>query len=75
MEKAFAKVEELADTIKEYVNTRIDAVKLNAAEKSSSIIANIVAGLIVLAVFIFFLPVLPWHLAWAIGLGRPGPVF
>ena len=49
MEKAFAKVEELADTIKEYVNTRIDAVKLNAAEKSSAVISNIIAGLVVVS--------------------------
>ncbi len=54
MEKAFAKVEELADTIKDYVNTRIESVKLNAAEKSSAVIANIIAGVIVAVVFIFF---------------------
>ena len=67
MEKAFAKVEELAHTIKEYVNTRIDAVKLNAAEKSSAVIANVVAGLIVAAVFMLF--VLFSSIALAIGLG------
>lgn len=67
MEKTFAKVEELADNIKEYVNTRIDAVKLNAAERSSSIIANIVAGLIVLAVFMLFF--LFCSIALAFGLG------
>lgn len=68
MEKAFAKVEELADTIKEYVNTRIEAVKLNAAEKSSAVIANVVAGLIVAAVFMLF--VLFSSIALAIGLGH-----
>lgn len=55
MEKAFEKIEELADNIKEYVNNRIDAVKLTAAEKSSAIIANLIAGLIVATVFMFFI--------------------
>jgi protein-S-isoprenylcysteine O-methyltransferase Ste14 len=55
MEKAFAKVEELADTVKEYVNTRIESVKLNAAEKSSAIIANVLAAVIVALVFVFFI--------------------
>jgi Putative Actinobacterial Holin-X, holin superfamily III len=68
MEKAFAKVEELADNIKEYVNTRIDAVKLNAAEKSSAVIANVVAGLIVVAVFMLFF--LFCSIALAFGLGE-----
>jgi hypothetical protein len=68
MEKAFAKVEELADTIKEYVNTRIEAAKLSAAEKSSAVIANVVAGLIVVAFFMLF--VLFCSIALAFGLGE-----
>ena len=67
MEKAFAKVEELADTIKEYVNTRIDAVKLNAAEKSSAVISNIIAGLVVVSFFMLFF--LFASIALAFGLG------
>lgn len=55
MEKAFAKIEELADTIKEYVNTRVESVKLNVAEKSSVVIANVVAGMVVAVVFFFFM--------------------
>ena len=54
MEKAFAKVEELADTVKDYVNTRIESAKLNIAEKSSAVIANLVAGLIVVSFFMLF---------------------
>ena len=46
MEKTFAKVEELVGNVKEYVNTRIESVKFNAAEKSSIVIANVVAGLV-----------------------------
>jgi len=55
MEKTFERVEELADTIREYVNTRIESVKLSAAEKSSAVIANVLAGLIVALVFFFFI--------------------
>ena len=55
MEKVFAKTEELAENIKEYVNARIEAVKLNAAEKSSAVIANIIARLVVTTLFFFFI--------------------
>lgn len=68
MEKVFAKAEELADNIKEYVNTRIEAVKLNAAEKSSAVIANLVAGLIVVTFFMLFF--LFGSIALAIGLSE-----
>jgi fatty acid desaturase len=68
MEKAFARVEELADTIKEYVNTRIESVKLSAAEKSSAVIANVLAGIIVAVVFLFFIVFA--SLALSFGLGE-----
>ena len=55
MEKAFAKVEELADTIKAYADIRIESFKLNAAEKSSAVLANLLAALAAAFFFIFFL--------------------
>jgi len=55
MEKAFAKMEELAGTIKEYVNARIASVKLNTAEKISGVMANVLAALVVAVVFLFFI--------------------
>jgi 4-hydroxybenzoate polyprenyltransferase len=55
MEKIFTRVEDLADNVKEYVNTRIESLKLNAAEKSSVIIANGVARIVVAIVFIIFI--------------------
>jgi Fe2+ transport system protein B len=67
MEKAFAKIEELADTAREYVNTRIDSVKLNVAEKSSAVIANITAGLVVACVFMFFIVFSSFALAFGLG--------
>ncbi len=68
MEKAFARVEELADTIKEYVNTRIESAKLSAAEKSSALIANVLAGIIVAFVFLFF--IIFASIALSVGLGE-----
>lgn len=41
--------------MKEYVNTRIENVKFNAAEKSSGVAANTIAGIVVGIVFLFFL--------------------
>jgi Fe2+ transport system protein B len=55
MNETFAKAEQLAGHVKEYVNTKIELAKLSIAEKSSQVIANLVAGFIVAIVFIFFL--------------------
>jgi hypothetical protein len=55
MEKAYAHIEELADSVKEYVNTRVESAKLTLAEKSSAMIANLAAGMVVAVVFLFFL--------------------
>lgn len=51
MENIFARVEELATHLKEYINNRIDAAKLNAAEKTSKIVAGFFARTI-LVVFV-----------------------
>lgn len=55
MEKAFAKAEELVFTVKEYVDTRLEIVKIEAAEKISGIMATLLAVLIVGIVFLFFI--------------------
>ena len=68
MEKTFERVEELAGTIKEYINTRMDALKLGVAEKSSSVIANVLAGVIVFGVFILF--IIFASIALSFGLGE-----
>ena len=67
MEKAFAKMEELADTLKEYVNARIGSVKLSIAEKSSVIAANVLAGMVVAVVFFFFIIFAGTALAFGLG--------
>ena len=68
MEKAFAKADELADTIKDYVNSRVESVKLNAAEKSSAAISFMVAGMVAAGVFLLFFIFI--SIALAIGLGE-----
>jgi hypothetical protein len=67
MEKVFAKAEDLADSLKEYVNLRIASLKLTTAEKTSAVIANIIAGAVAVMVLVLF--VLFASVALAIGLG------
>ena len=55
MKETFSKVEELAGHVKEYMNNRLDAVKLSAAEKSSKLLAQVIAFSIVFIVFIIFI--------------------
>ncbi len=55
MEKTFAKFEELTDNVLRYVNTRIDALKFQTAEKTAALIAGIAAGVFAFLIFIFFL--------------------
>ncbi len=55
MENLFAKAEQLADNVKEYINNRIRLMKLSVAEKSSSLIANIAAAIIAAVFLVFFL--------------------
>jgi len=54
MESTFAKVEELADHVKDYVQTKIASAKLNAAAKTSKLFSNLIAGFIVAGVFLIF---------------------
>lgn len=41
MENVFSKPGELMGTLKEYADTGMESLKLNAAEKSSDVIANV----------------------------------
>jgi hypothetical protein len=73
MENVFAKAEELADNVKTYINTRIEEVKLSAAEKSSAAMANILAGIVVATVFSFFIVFSSISLSLFLGewMGKP----
>lgn len=52
MQTAFVKAEEFIDHVKEYVNNRITAVKLQAAEKTSKMLSNIIAIAVVAAIML-----------------------
>ena len=52
MQETFANAEELAEHVKEYIHNRMDAVKLDTAEKTSKVAALVIAAVTV-AVFIF----------------------
>jgi hypothetical protein len=54
MQTAFVKAEEFVDHVKEYVNNRINAVKLQAAEKSSKLLSNIIAIAVMAAIMLVF---------------------
>jgi uncharacterized RDD family membrane protein YckC len=54
MHTPFVKAEEFVDHIKEYVNNRIASVKLQAAEKSSKVLSNIIAASIVGGIMLLF---------------------
>ena len=55
MENILSQVQRLAEEVKDYVNVRLDLIKLNIAETSSKVIANITATLISALIFLFFL--------------------
>lgn len=55
MEKVFNNVEDFATSIRDYADARIDEVKLSVAEKTSAVIANLAARVMVVMVFVFFI--------------------
>ncbi len=73
MEKAFEKAEELAGSIKEYLHTRIESLKLSTAEKISAVIANTAAAIIAAVVLLLFVIFAGVSLSLAVGdwTGRP----
>jgi len=67
MSEGFEKIETLADQIKEYVNTRLEQLKLSVAEKVSKAIAVIIAFFVIVLVFFLFFVLLCGAAAWVIG--------
>lgn len=67
MEKAFAKAEEFAESVKEYLDIRIESAKLTVAEKTSLVLANAAAGIAVVVAFIFFTGLLAVGLSLVLG--------
>jgi hypothetical protein len=68
MRETFDKIEETVDHVKTYVNTKITAAKLSAAEKASDMISIFIAKFLAAGVLFFF--VLFLSDAAAIGLGE-----
>jgi predicted transporter len=68
MEEAFKKAEELASHLKEYLNSKIDSVKLDAAEKSSKLLSNFTATIVV--ALIAFLSVSFISMSVAFGIAK-----
>ncbi len=65
MEKTFETIEHLTAQIKEYADNHIASVKLSAAEKSSKVIASIIAIMIVILVLFGFVLFASIALAYA----------
>ncbi|NND33691.1 MAG: hypothetical protein HKN76_13970 [Saprospiraceae bacterium] len=68
MQKVFAKVEELADTLRQYVDTRIESVRLSSVDKGSEIIADLITRFILIQVFFCFILFASIALAIVIGI-------
>jgi Protein of unknown function (DUF1469). len=66
MNETFEKIEGLTRHVKEYVQTRIDLAKLEVAEKISLIVANLIAVLVVMVMFVFVLIFGSLAGAWAL---------
>ena len=67
MEKTFEKAEELASSVKDYLDTRLESVKLSVAEKTSAVLSNVLAGIVVALVFFLFMVMAGAALAFGLG--------
>jgi hypothetical protein len=73
MNDTFEKLEGLTDHVKEYINTRVELTKLRLAEKTSLVIGNLIAVIIVVLLFLFFIVFGSFAGAWALSdwIGKP----
>lgn len=53
MENVFSKMEEMTDNLKEYVQNRLDQLKLGAAEKGSGMLSNTLSAVVLLITLLF----------------------
>lgn len=67
LHEEFKKVEEMAEHFRSYVDTKLAQVKLSVAEKVSKLISVMIAGILVLFVFLFFIVFVSIAGAYAIG--------
>jgi hypothetical protein len=62
--EAHAKIEETVDNIKDYINTRYELVGLQASEKVSGIMSNVISGFMILVVIMLSVVLLSFSAAW-----------
>lgn len=62
------KIEELAGSIKQYVETRFDLIVLNLQDRVSDVLSSVAATISVIVIALFFILFLSAGLAWVIGL-------
>lgn len=67
MEKVFSKAEELAGTLRDYVDNRIEMAKLRTAEKTSLLLSNMLAFIAV--ALVIFLGLTLASIGVSIGIG------
>lgn len=63
----FVKFENLIDHTRDYLNTRVDEAKLTVAERSSAVIARIIAASVASLVFVVSLIFASVAVAWWLG--------
>ena len=68
MDQDFNNAETFVDQVKEYVNTRLAQLKLSFAEKTSKVVAIIIAAVMLALVFFLFLLLI--CIAGAIAIGQ-----
>lgn len=68
MESDFNNAENFVDQVKEYVNTRLAQLKLSFAEKTSKVVAVVIA--IVMSALVFFLFLVLICIAAAVAIGQ-----
>jgi hypothetical protein len=67
VEKTFTKAEELINHLKEFAENKIKSAKLNVAEKTSKVVANLVAVIVVVVFVLFFIGYASSALAHVLG--------
>ncbi len=67
MEEFVNKAEDLVGHIKEYVEVRVEEVKLEVADKSSRVMANVIARLVIFLIIWFFILLASMAIAFLLG--------
>lgn len=73
MNETFEKVDGLTQHVKDYINTKIEITKLRLAEKTSQVVGNVIAILIVAVLFLFVVVFGSLAGAWVLSdmIGKP----